>query len=108
MLSLSWERRPSYYNIIDHCWLQPYCEGRQKSLEGIPRNYQALGALEKFLFLPSQQWRKVLPGDNVDRSFPIDCYLVHLEEMGCPGAGAYLATVAFMSVNDCDQYITLT
>ena len=91
-----------------HCWLQPYCEGRQKSLEGIPRNYQALGALEKFLFLPSQQWRKVLPGDNVDRSFPIDCYLVHLEEMGCPGAGAYLATVAFMSVDDCGQYITLT
>ena len=34
----------------------------------------------------------------MDWSFPIDCYLVHLEEMGRPGAGAYLPTVDFMSV----------
>ena len=41
----------------------------------------------------------MFPGDNVDGSSPIDWDVIHLEEMCCPGAGAYLVTVAFISVS---------
>ena len=84
-LSLSWS--PNFIiakNMTEIFW--PDLERREKSLKWISSHNEALGFFQERLFSSSQQRWKVLSWHNMNGRLPVDRDIVHLEEVGGPGA----------------------
>ena len=76
----------AFYHRKKYDIFWPDLERWEKSLEWISSHDEALGIFQERLFSSSQQRWQVLSWHNMDGRLPVDRDIVHLEEVGGPGA----------------------